>query len=142
MIYTEYTKLAMNICYKAHKDQLDRSGVPYVFHPLHLAEQMEDEDTTITALLHDVVEDSSMTIDDLRKYGFSEDVLNAVEVLTHDPDTPYFDYIEKVKTNPIAVIVKREDLKHNSDLTRLDDVTAKDIQRTEKYKKALELLED
>lgn len=141
MIYTEYTKLAMKICFKAHAHQLDKSGLPYVFHPFHIAEQMKDEDTTIVALLHDVVEDSDITLDDLKKYGFSEDVISAVAAMTHDPYIDYMDYIAQVKKNPIAVAVKLEDLKHNSDLTRLEEVTARDIQRNEKYKKAMELLE-
>ena len=141
MIYTEYTKLAMKICFKAHAHQLDKSGLPYVFHPFHIAEQMKDEDTTIVALLHDVVEDSDITLDDLKKYGFSEDVISAVAAMTHSPNIDYMDYIAQVKKNPIAAAVKLEDLKHNSDLTRLEEVTAKDIKRNEKYKKAMELLE-
>lgn len=141
MIYTEYTKIALRICYQAHKNQIDKSGLPYVFHPFHIAEQMKDEDTTIAALLHDVVEDTYITIEDLKKYGFSEDVISAVEVLTHNQNVDYMDYIAQVKKNPIAAAVKLEDLKHNSDLTRLDEVTAKDIQRNEKYKKAMEILE-
>ncbi len=141
MIYTEYTKLAMKICFKAHAHQLDKSGLPYVFHPFHIAEQMKDEDTTIVALLHDVVEDSDITLNDLKKYGFSEDVISAVAAMTHSPNIDYMDYIAQVKKNPIAAAVKLEDLKHNSDLTRLEEVTAKDIQRNEKYKKAMELLE-
>ena len=140
MIYTEYTKLAMKICYEAHKNQLDKSGLPYVFHPFHIAEQMKDEDTVTAALLHDVVEDTSVTIDDLKNYGFSEEVISAVAALTHDPDTDYMDYIARVKKNPIASAVKLEDLKHNSDLTRLDYVDAKALQRLEKYRKAIELL--
>lgn len=141
MIYTEYTKLAMKICFKAHAHQLDKSGLPYVFHPFHIAEQMKDEDTTIVALLHDVVEDSDITLDDLKKYGFSEDVISAVAAMTHSQNIDYMDYIAQVKKNPIAAAVKLEDLRHNSDLTRLEEVTAKDIQRNEKYKKAMELLE-
>ena len=141
MIYTEYTKLAMKICFKAHAHQLDKSGLPYVFHPFHIAEQMKDEDTTIVALLHDVVEDSDITLDDLKKYGFSEDVISAVAAMTHSPNIDYMDYIAQVKKNPLAAAVKLEDLRHNSDLTRLEEVTAKDIKRNEKYKKAIELLE-
>ena len=132
MIYTEYTKLALKICYQAHKNQLDKSGLPYVFHPFHIAEQMKDEDTTIAALLHDVVEDTSVTLEDLKKYGFSEEVISAIAVMTHDPNVEYMEYIAQVKKNPIAAAVKLEDLRHNSDLTRLDKVTAKDIQRNEK----------
>ena len=141
MIYTEYTKLAMRICFDAHKNQIDKSGLPYVFHPFHIAEQMKDEDTTIVALLHDVVEDTNITLDDLRAYDFPEEVIAAIAVMTHDPEVEYMEYVAKVKKNPIAAAVKLEDLKHNSDLTRLDEVTAKDIKRNEKYKKAIEFLE-
>ncbi len=139
-IYTKYTKLALKICFDAHKEQVDKSGLPYVFHPFHVAEQMKDEDTVITALLHDVLEDTSLTVDDLREYGFSEVVLDALTALCHDPDTDYMDYIAEVKKNPVAAAVKLEDLKHNSDLTRLDEVTAKDIKRHEKYQKAIAFL--
>ena len=70
MIYTEMTKKALKLCFEAHKEQIDKSGMPYVFHPFHLAEQMQDEETTIVALLHDVIEDTDYTLDDLRKMGF------------------------------------------------------------------------
>lgn len=140
MIYTEFTKMAMRICYEAHKDQFDKNDVPYVFHPFHIAEQMKDEDTTIVALLHDVVEDTEYTLDDLKDFGFSQEIISAVAAITHDPEVSYMEYIEQVKRNPIAAAVKIEDLKHNSDLTRLDEVTAKDVQRNEEYKKALAYL--
>ncbi len=74
MIYTELTKRAMGLCFEAHKDQLDKSGLPYVFHPYHVAEQMDDEVSTVVALLHDVVEDSDYTIGNLRSMGFPEEV--------------------------------------------------------------------
>ena len=83
MIYTRATKRAMQICFEAHKDQLDKSGIPYVFHPIHLAEQMKDENTTVAALLHDVMEDTPYTLEDLREEGFSEEVLEALLLLTH-----------------------------------------------------------
>ncbi|MBE6674748.1 MAG: HD domain-containing protein [Ruminococcaceae bacterium] len=142
MIYTEMTKKALKLCFDAHKEQTDKSGMPYVFHPFHLAEQMQTEETTIVALLHDVVEDTDYTIDDLRKMGFSENVLSAIEFMTHDTCTPYMDYVAQIKTNPIAKAVKLADLKHNSDMSRLDIITQYDIDRKEKYKKAIELLEN
>ena len=70
MIYTKMTKVALKLCFEAHKEQIDKSGMPYVFHPFHLAEQMETEETTIVALLHDVIEDTDYTPDDLRALGF------------------------------------------------------------------------
>ncbi len=84
MIYTEMTKKAMKLCFEAHKDQTDKSGMPYVFHPFHLAEQMPDEETATVALLHDVIEDTHYTLDDLRAMGFDENVLTALALMTHD----------------------------------------------------------
>lgn len=141
MIYTEKTKQAMQLCFHAHKEQVDKSGVPYVFHPIHLAEQMQDEDTTIVALLHDVVEDTDYTIDDLRSMGFSESVLEAIALMTHKKGVPYMEYVAKIKTNPIARAVKLADLAHNSDTTRLDSVDDKSIERIKKYTQAKELLQ-
>lgn len=142
MIYTDKTKLAMKICFDAHKEQTDKSGMPYVFHPFHLAEQMKDENTTIVALLHDVCEDTPMTLDDLREAGFGTDVIDALALLTHDKSVPYMDYVSKIKGNPIARAVKLADLAHNSDLSRLDTVDEKALKRKEKYKQAICLLND
>ncbi|MBQ5488089.1 MAG: GTP pyrophosphokinase [Clostridia bacterium] len=140
MIYTDATKKAMRVCFAAHKDQLDKSGLPYVFHPFHLAEQMPDEDTTVTALLHDVAEDSEIRLDDLRKMGFNERVMNALSLLTHDPAVPYMDYVRALKSDPVAKAVKLADLAHNSDLSRLDDPCESDIERAKKYAEAIALL--
>lgn len=136
------TKIALKMCFEAHKNQVDKSGMPYVFHPFHLAEQMQDEDTTIVALLHDVIEDTEYTIDDLRDRGFSDKVIDAISLMTHDLSVPYMEYVAQIKTNPIATAVKLADLKHNSDMTRLESITAKDEERAEKYRSAIELLAD
>ena len=141
MIYTPMTKMALKLCFEAHKDQIDNSGMPYVFHPFHLAEQMKDEDTTIVALLHDVIEDTEYTLEDLKEMGFDERVLAAIALMTHAPEVPYMDYVAKIKGNAIAKAVKLADLRHNSDSTRLDNITPHDEARAEKYKKAIELLE-
>ena len=141
MIYTPLTKKAMKLCFEAHKDQVDKSGLPYVFHPFHLAEQMTDELTTVTALLHDVVEDSDYTLANLGEMGFPATVLDALAMLTHDDGSAYLEYVARLKTNPIARAVKLADLRHNSDLTRLDHVDEKALARVEKYRKAIELLE-
>ena len=140
MIYTPDTKKAIKLCFEAHKNQTDKSGMPYVFHPFHLAEQMTDEETTIVALLHDVVEDTPYTLQDLRDMGFAEDVVAALALMTHDEAVPYMDYVAKIKDNPIARAVKLADLRHNSDLTRLDAVDEKALQRVEKYRTAIQLL--
>lgn len=140
MIYTELTKKALKLCFEAHKDQVDKSGLPYVYHPFHLAEQMETEDTVIVALLHDVVEDTEYTLDDIRAMGFPERIVEALSYMTHDDAVPYLDYVAKIKENPIATAVKLADLKHNSDLTRLDAVDEKALERVEKYREAIKLL--
>ena len=142
MIYTELTKKALKLCYAAHRDQVDKSGMPYVFHPFHLAEQMEDEVTAAVALLHDVVEDSSYTLRDLETMGFPPQVLEAVGMMTHDPAVPYLEYAAKLKDNPVARTVKLADLRHNSDLSRLDTVDEKALRRVEKYKQAIRILEE
>ena len=140
MLYTELTKKALKISFNAHKNQVDKSGMPYVYHPFYLAEQMDDEYSTCVALLHDVVEDTNISIDDLKSEGFPIEVINAIELMTHDDSVPYLDYVKTIKTNPIASKVKLADLKHNSDLSRLDVADNKALERVEKYKKAINIL--
>lgn len=142
MIYTNLTKQALKLCFEAHKEQKDKSGMPYVFHPFHLAEQMIDEATIVVALLHDVVEDTDTTFEDLEKQGFGEEIISALKLLTHNDDTPYMDYVAEIKSNKIATAVKLADLRHNSDLTRLDVVDEKALKRKEKYEKAIKFLEE
>ena len=141
LIYTKMTKMALNLCFEAHKEQRDKSGMPYVFHPFHLAEEMKDELTTTVALLHDVVEDSDYTLEDLKSMGFPTEVTDAVALMTHAPEVPYMDYVAKIKENPIARAVKLADLRHNSDSTRLETLTQYDVAREEKYKRAIAFLE-
>ncbi len=121
MLYTDLTKKAMRISYRQHNGQIDKSGLPYVFHPYHLAEQMgTDEYAICVALLHDVVEDTDMTLEDLQAQGFPNEIISAVKCLTHEEHVPYLgEYIENIKANPLAKKVKLADLRHNSDLTRL-----------------------
>jgi len=140
MIYTAMTKKALMLCFEAHKSQTDKSGMPYVFHPFHLAEQMPDETTTIVALLHDVVEDTDYTFDDLTSMGFDSFVIEALKLMTHEDGVPYLHYVREIKKNPIATAVKLADLHHNSDLTRLDTVDKKALERVEKYREAIRIL--
>ena len=121
MIYTPLTIRAMQIAYAAHQGQTDKAGVPYIFHPIHLAEQMEDEITCCAALLHDTVEDTAVTAEMLAA-EFPEEILEAVKLLTHDPDTDYFDYVRRIRSNPIALKVKLADIAHNSDVSRFSGV--------------------
>lgn len=140
MVYTDQTKKALKLCFESHKNQVDKSGMPYAFHPFHLAEQMTDEKTTVVALLHDVIEDTDYTINDLKNMGFEKDILDALALLTHNNDTPYMEYVARIKINPIARVVKLADLQYNSDLTRLNIVDEKALKRKEKYSEAIKIL--
>ena len=142
MIYTPKTKMALKLCFEAHKEQVDKSGMPYVFHPFHLAEQMNTEETTIVALLHDLVEDTDYTIEALVDMGFDKSVTDAIALMTHDDNVEYMDYVRAIKDNPIAKAVKLADLKHNSDLTRLDTIDEKALSRREKYLEAIAILQE
>ena len=142
MIYTPNTLKAMDIAYKAHHGQVDKAGVPYIFHPIHLAEQMETEEECIVALLHDVVEDTDITMEQLTKQ-FSDKVIEALNLLTHSDSVEYFDYVRNLKKNPIARTVKFADLCHNSDQTRLSTkASKKDKERQKKYQKAIQILSE
>ena len=140
MIYTQLTKKALKLCFEAHKNQTDKTGLPYVFHPFHLAEQMTDEYTTVTALLHDVVEDTNYTLNDLKEMGYPDEVITALSLLTHDDGSEYMEYVKRLKNNPIARAVKLADLKHNSDLSRYDTIDNRAVKRTARYKQAIEIL--
>lgn len=120
MIYTELTKKAMRLAYAAHHGQYDKSGVPYIFHPYHIAEQMQDEISCCVALLHDVVEDTDITIEELER-EFPASVTDAVLLLTHENGIDYFDYVRAISSNPIARNVKLADIAHNRDLSRISE---------------------
>ncbi len=144
MIYTPLTLKAMCLAYSAHHGQTDKSGAPYIFHPIHLAEAMDDEYSCCAALLHDTVEDTYVTIDDIRR-GFPAEVADAVALMTHDDSADYFDYVRAIAQNPIAKKVKLADLAHNSDQSRCAGSgisEAKLAALREKYKKARAILED
>ena len=142
MIYTELTCKAMKLAYEAHHGQLDKGGIPYIFHPIHLAEQMTDEYTTCVALLHDTVEDTHVTLEQLAAI-FPAPVVEAVALMTHSKDTDYETYVTAIRDNPIARSVKLADLAHNMDASRLPDTpenAAARAHRNEKYSKALQIL--
>lgn len=140
MIYTKLTKTAMNLAYIKHANQLDKAGLPYVFHPLHVAEQMDDEASTVVALLHDVLEDTDTTVNEIRLLGFSNEIIQALSVLTHDGGVSYQEYIKTIAKNPLATKVKIADLEHNADLTRLDNVSEQDKLSQQKYIESLSYL--
>ncbi len=140
MLYTKQIVKALNIAYDAHNGQLDKGGVPYIFHPYYIAIKMDSEDEIITAILHDVVEDTEVTMDDLYNMGFKKEVIDALKLLTHRKDVEYMDYIKNISNNNIARKVKLADLEHNSDISRIDKKSKKDYDRLDKYKKAIEYL--
>ena len=142
MIYTEMTKKAIRLMFDLHKEQTDKSGLPYVFHPWHVAESMDDEIAATVALLHDAVEDTDLTLEGVREAGFPEAVVVALGCMTHDDSVDYMDYVRALAPNAVARKVKLADLRHNADITRLDAPTEKDLARREKYLKAIELLEN
>ena len=109
---------ALNIANNAHEGQVDKGGLPYILHPLHVASFFTG-DLKIIAILHDVVEDSEITMDILKTYGFSQRVLNGVFCLTRSKGEDYEKYINNLSKNPDAVKVKLRDLPHNMDITRL-----------------------
>lgn len=140
MIYTKLTKKAMNIMFEKHKNQFDQSGVPYVFHPWHVAESMQDEKTTIVALLHDIIEETDITVSDLRKMEFPEETIDAINILTYKEGEDYQTYIKKIGKNIIATTVKLSALKHNMDLSRINHITDKDLERIKEYKENYDYL--
>lgn len=133
---------ALAIAKDAHKGQVDKAGVDYIQHPLFVASLVEGELAKTVALLHDVVEDSDWTLEDLRKEGLPEEVVQAVGILTKKRNENYEEYILRVKQNPLARQVKLADLKHNSDLSRLANVTDRDRKRVAKYQKAISYLSE
>ena len=133
---------ALGIAYRAHYGQRDKGGKPYILHPINVALKTKTKDAFIAALLHDVMEDSDYTADDLLKAGIPDHIVDALRLLTHEKGTDYMVYVRGLKDNEIAREVKMADIKHNSDLSRIPHVTEKDLNRVKKYKTALALLEN
>ena len=126
---------------KAHAGQKDKGGHDYIEHPLRLMAAVAGPEEKITAVLHDVLEDTCYTPGDLKKLlGISDEILDALKLLTHRRGDSYMDYIRKLSGNPLAVAVKLADLEDNMDLSRLGHVTQKDLDRREKYRQAYILL--
>jgi (p)ppGpp synthase/HD superfamily hydrolase len=126
---------AIEIAVLAHKEQVDKAGKPYILHPLRLIFKMQTENEMIAAVLHDVVEDTSWTIEKLEAEGFDEEVITAIELLTHDKKVPYKKYIEAIKTNKIALKVKLADLEDNMDIKRIAHPKLRDYARLAEYLK-------
>jgi (p)ppGpp synthase/HD superfamily hydrolase len=143
MLYTELTKKAMLFAYRAHEHQLDKGGMPYILHPLAVAEMMgDDEDAVIVALLHDVIEDTSVRAQDLLCAGFDDKVVQSVVSISRRPGEAYSGYLDRVKKDELATKVKLGDLRHNSDLGRLSNVDKEAISLHKRYQKAIEFLSE
>lgn len=126
---------AIRIASEAHEKVLDKGGKPYILHPLRLMFSLpqHDPELLMIAALHDVIEDTHWSIDMLKQEGFTKRVTDALELLTHDDDTPYFEYIKTMFDNYDCILVKMADLEDNSDITRLKGISEKDIARIQKY---------
>ena len=131
---------AMWISMKAHRGQKDRAGKLYIFHPAHVAFHCKGKKEKIVGWLHDTVEDSEITIGDIRAEGFSKEITDAVDILTHKPYVEYMVYIEGIYENEIAKVVKLKDLEHNMRRKRIKNPTEEDFKRWEKYERAHEYL--
>ena len=131
---------AYRIAKKAHLGQVDKAGEDYIKHPEKVASFVKTDEEKAVAYLHDVIEDTELTLEDLNEYDFSKEVLEAVDIITKKRGEDYQSYLNSVKKNKLAREVKLADLHHNSDLTRLIKVTEKDIKRKEKYQKAIDFL--
>lgn len=132
---------ALELAKRAHHGQTDKAGQAYINHPIAVAGVLTNAKEKTVALLHDVLEDSPYTAADLLQIGFPTDVVVAVQAITKRSGEKYEDYLARVKKNPLACVVKMADIRHNMDLSRLPTVTANDLERTEKYAKALIALE-
>lgn len=131
---------ALTLATAAHRGMKDKGGKPYIMHPLRVMANVETMEEKIVALLHDTIEDSKLTIHNLREAGFSDEILVAVKTLTRQKDEDYDDYIDRVKDNDLARAVKMADLIDNSNLSRLKNVTEADTARFDKYQRAISIL--
>lgn len=131
---------AYEIAKRAHLGQVDKAGEDYIKHPEKVASFVETDEEKAVAYLHDVIEDTELTLEDLHEYEFSKEVIEAVDIITKKKGEDYQSYLNSVKKNKLARAVKLADLRHNSDLTRLTKVTEKDIERKEKYQRAIDFL--
>ena len=142
MFYSRLINRAIDIAYSAHINQRDKAGRPYFMHPVIVASQMDSEYEICTALLHDVIEDTHVTIEELER-EFPKEITDAIRLLTHDDNTDYLDYVREIKKNPIARKVKLADLNHNLDITRIEDngnLLEGFMNRREKYETARNIL--
>ena len=135
-----FLEKAIEISTKAHKGQKDKAGKDYINHPMTVAAMVNEDNEKIVAYLHDVVEDTNVTLADLKEVGFDNDVIEAIDAITKRDGENYDDYIYRVSNNKIAKQVKIADMTHNSDISRFDNPSQKDIEWCKKYKRKIEAL--
>lgn len=123
-----------------HRHQVDKGGKPYIYHPIRVARRCATVKEKMVAIMHDLVEDTDVTLDFLHSIGIPADVVEAVDAMTKRSGEEYMDFVVRCSQNAIARRVKMADISDNLDLSRLKNVTEKDLQRVEKYKKALAIL--
>lgn len=133
---------AIEIATIAHENQVDKGGNPYILHPLRVMMNCESENAKICAVLHDVVEDTSITFGDLKEYGFNDEIITALDCLTKRKGEPYEEFINRVLQNEVACYVKLADLIDNMDLTRIKNPTEKDELRNKKYQLAVDKIKN
>ncbi|MEG4840437.1 GTP pyrophosphokinase [Microcoleus sp. B9-D4] len=138
--YESLLQRAIAIAAKAHEGQVDKAGNLYIAHSLFVMDNVNSLEQKIVAVLHDAVEDSELTLEQLRSEGFPEVLVSAIEAITKIEGEPYAAYLERVIANPIALQVKIVDVTHNLDLRRIAHPTEADFQRIAKYKKVLSQL--
>ncbi len=131
--------IATLVAYTAHHGQMDNSGIPYIEHPKKVASFLDGEKEKVIAMLHDVIEDTFLTEEDLRPV-FGDEIVDIVVLLTKNKGEDYFEYIRRIKGNELATKIKLADIKHNSDISRIANPTKKDYDRLEKYNKAKAIL--
>jgi len=127
---------AIRIAVEAHRGQKDKAGAPYILHPLRMMFRMQTDAERMAAVLHDVVEDTPWTLDQLRARGFAEEVVAAVDHLTRREGESYEEFAERAGRHPVARRVKIADLEDNMDIRRTGEVTDKDTERLNRYLRA------
>lgn len=133
---------AIALAVKAHTGQVDKAGQVYILHPLRVMFAVKGETARMVAVLHDVVEDSDTTFDDLREMGYSDDVISALDCVTRRNDETYMEFVQRAEVNPIARQVKLADIEDNMDVRRLVQITEKDVERLQRYRNAWEFLKE
>ncbi len=141
MDLNEMMELALLMAVKAHKGQVDKGGNPYILHPIAVSNMMQSKEEKIVAILHDIVEDTDIFLSDLSEAGFSDEIVNAIDCITRRKEEAYITYLNRVKENKISKSVKRADLKHNMDLSRIKNPTKKDFDRVKRYQYYANILE-